>query len=458
METALTHPNPHDAITGRITEAIASVMSNPEMAERMSLLAMNEIRRNPALGACSPLSVANAFLRIHALDLDPVLPNEIHLVPYKGECTLQIGYAGLRKLALRHPDVLDIWCETVYQNDRFEEQGIHTPPLHRPPDKFHPRGSAIGYYAVAEMRSGAHRIVRLSVADAKAHGERYSRRSGIWTSHPEAMAFKTCLRMLCHPRHLPMFTDVVAMLSDEDESWQVVEQRPGRPAAELPPPSAASAADAADLLYGEGGGKQIRAAAPKPPASDEQKSIILDSLLSLGVEERHVGDLYGAAVGSSCTSDEADSCIELLFGTNALPNQFLSPYLLMLRAEVGMTPEEIKTYMANRYGEGARAKDLDDAGRNELVAWVANYTPETSVAAVPVSVSVQDVARHITTVVGCSDDVAVGWLDAAYGQIDQISERTLDMILNMDPEQLAELVRQFSPEEDPSDDRQIGFV
>jgi recombination protein RecT len=228
----------------RIEQHIAHLLPQTEIRQRFAAVLVQQIRINPALQKCNPDSVLAAIVRMAQLHLDPAIPNECWLVPYKSEASFIVGYGGLRKLALRSPEVKDILVSAVHEHDTYESPNTPTElPLHRRPGSFRPRGRAIGYYAAALLRVGHWRVIEMSREEVKSHRDRYSKaaQSTFWAegkpdeeglSNFDKMALKTVLRQLCSPRHLTLTADAQTALAQEevlyDARFRPVEERPVR--------------------------------------------------------------------------------------------------------------------------------------------------------------------------------------------------------------------------------------
>jgi len=210
------------------------LMGSQEVADRFLVIALNQMRKVPALATCSKESILDGLVRMARLGLDPSIPNDVYFVPFKNEASLIVGYGGLRKLVLRNREVRDVFAQVVCVNDYYKPADSPiTLPMHRLPEAFQPRGRAIGYYAAAYLQSGFWRVVSMSRKEIEAHRDRYSMQAKgtFWAdNHPDKegltnfdkMAMKTCLRQLCSPRYLSLDTDVAEALETEETLYRRV--------------------------------------------------------------------------------------------------------------------------------------------------------------------------------------------------------------------------------------------
>lgn len=152
---------------------------------------------NTLLKKAKPQSVLNSAVIAATLDL-PINQNLgfAYIVPYKDEAQFQLGYKGLIQLAMRSGQYKTINVNEVYEGEitkvnRFTgdyEFGEKTS------DK------VVGYMAYFKLVNGFEKYLYMTTEDAEKHGKRYSqtfkRGGGLWSTDFDAMAKKTCLKML----------------------------------------------------------------------------------------------------------------------------------------------------------------------------------------------------------------------------------------------------------------------
>lgn len=322
-----------DTLTGkhptlvRIEHQIAHLLPQAPLRARFAAVLFQQIRLSPALQKCTPASLMAAVVRMAQLQLDPAIPNECWLVPYKTEATFIVGYGGLRKLALRSPEVQDILVDAVHERDTYlSPQTLGAPPTHIRPPGFGPRGKVIGYYAAALLQTEHYRVLEMSKEEVKAHRDRYSRsaQATFWNegrpdevglSNFDKMALKTVLRQLCSPRHLSLSAEVQMALVQEEALYAAPPA--ARVTANLAPPRAGNGHTAANALFGHDTG--LQGVAQEAEFTEETEPTIPDFATQQpqeGPEESDVDHEPPEEEKSSTEGPEPPSLEQI---TNALP-------------------------------------------------------------------------------------------------------------------------------------------
>lgn len=193
-------------------------------AERFARVALTAVRNNVKLAQCSQESFAAALMNCSALDLEPNTPQQLaHLIPYKGECTFQIGYPGLMELAYRTGKVLSFNADVVYrkevENGLFRYTKGIKPIIHHEFDILGDlrEGEIVAAYASVEMKDGSNlfRVVdRKDIARAKKSSQSAQSEYSPWNTDPESMWIKTAIKRLC--KFLPR-TEQLSAAIDLDE-------------------------------------------------------------------------------------------------------------------------------------------------------------------------------------------------------------------------------------------------
>lgn len=208
-----------NAYSGEIAKALPSVIT----PERFSRIAMTAITKTPDLAKCTPGSFIGALLTAAQLGLEPNTPlGQAYLIPFRNnrkggvlECQFQIGYKGLIDLANRSGEIMVIDAHIVYENDKFDcEFGLEPKLRHKP--VLGDRGEAMWVYAMYKTVNGGFAFEVMSVEEAMAHGQKYSKAfdKSPWKTVPEEMMKKTVLKKVL--KYAPVRSDFVkGVASDE---------------------------------------------------------------------------------------------------------------------------------------------------------------------------------------------------------------------------------------------------
>ena len=200
-------------------DSIAAALPKHLTVERLSRVALGELRTNPKLLECNPTSLMSAIVKASQLGLEVgSAMGHAYLVPYKTECTLIIGYRGMIALARRSGEIQSIAARVVYARDTFElEYGLNEKLCHVPSTDEDP-GPVTHVYAVAKLRDGGIQYEVMTRTEIEVIRKR-SRAggSGPWVTDWSEMARKTVMRRLF--KYLPMsieMADALAVESDDD--------------------------------------------------------------------------------------------------------------------------------------------------------------------------------------------------------------------------------------------------
>lgn len=155
------------------------------------------------LQACDPTAVVMEALKAASLKLP--INKQLGfswIVPYKKNGkhlpTFQIGYKGYIQLAMRTGAYRYINSDVVYEGELASQDKltgeIEIDPASRISDK------KIGYFAFIETLNGFRKTIYMTMGEVTAHAKKYSKsfghQSSAWTTDFDAMALKTCLRLL----------------------------------------------------------------------------------------------------------------------------------------------------------------------------------------------------------------------------------------------------------------------
>jgi recombination protein RecT len=180
---------------------------------------------SPELQACDPGRLVAECLKAATLKL-PINRNLgfAWIVPYriKGVPTpqFQVGYKGYIQLALRTGQYRYINAGLIHEGIEVKRDiltGMVAFDGESTSDK------AQGYFAYIETLNGFKKTVYMTKAEVERHGQRYSRaydnEASRWQLDFDAMAMKTCLRMLLS-KYGAMSIDMAQVFSYDDEAHE----------------------------------------------------------------------------------------------------------------------------------------------------------------------------------------------------------------------------------------------
>jgi recombination protein RecT len=190
--------------------------------DRMTRIALTELRKIPKLASCDPMSFCGAIMMCAQLGLEPGgALGHIYLIPYDNrkknvtEVQVIMGYRGMIELARRSGQIVSLAAHEVYQNDIFEfEYGLAEKLRHVP--SLEDRGKLVAVYAVAHFVGGGHQIEVMSKPDVdKVRARSKTATNGPWVTDYEEMAKKTVLRKLF--KYLPVSIEKIQQATALDE-------------------------------------------------------------------------------------------------------------------------------------------------------------------------------------------------------------------------------------------------
>lgn len=224
-------------------EAVLPATLTPE---RLVRIALSEMRMNPKLSECDPMSFAGAIMRCAQIGLEPSSERQlVYLIPFRNskanrmECNVIVGYRGF--LALASKANVYIESDVVYENDDFEfQKGLDTKLSFKPCHNGN-RGAIIGAYAMARVVLPDSTIIFVPEFMPKSDIDKImtsSKSSGYgdspWKTNYDSMARKTVIRRLF--KYIPMSaeidsaiaTDELADRDDQDNAALIVNEIVGQ--------------------------------------------------------------------------------------------------------------------------------------------------------------------------------------------------------------------------------------
>lgn len=196
--------------------------------ERLSRIALTEIRKNPKLLDCEPKSFVGAIMQCAQLGLEPGTElGQAYLIPFynsknkQEDCQFIIGYRGMISLARNSGQLQSINAQCVYDNEIFEfEYGINEKLKHIP--TLGQKGAFLGAYAIAKLKDGGYqflfvdkeKIYKLRDEQLAKIKNDYAKKYSPWSSCFEEMACKTAIRRLF--KYLPISVEMQSAISADE--------------------------------------------------------------------------------------------------------------------------------------------------------------------------------------------------------------------------------------------------
>lgn len=200
-----------------MTSTMAAVLPKHITPERMIKVVMTAAIKTPELYDCSRTSIMQAVMLAAQLGLDcGGALGEAYLIPFKGVCTLIIGYRGMISLARRSGEIKSICAVPVWNTDKFLfERSLETDKLEHKPDMnaVATAENLLGVYVLARFVDGGYHFEWMNKAQINAIRSRSrSSNSGPWVTDYIEMAKKTVIRRAF--KYLPMSIELISTLEN----------------------------------------------------------------------------------------------------------------------------------------------------------------------------------------------------------------------------------------------------
>lgn len=203
-------------------QQIAMALPRHMTPDRLTRIALTEIRKVPKLEKCDPVSLLGAVIQCAQLGLEPGNAlGHAYLLPFdkrenvngKWETTgtdvqLIIGYRGMIDLARRSGQIVSLEARTVHAKDRFDVKlGLEPTLEHEPAWEEADRGPLTFVYAIAKLKDGGLQFEVMSRAEIeRVRAQSKAKDNGPWVSHFDEMAKKTVIRRLF--KYLPVSIEI----------------------------------------------------------------------------------------------------------------------------------------------------------------------------------------------------------------------------------------------------------
>ncbi len=193
--------------------------------DRVIRVARSAYLADAKLQNCNPASLLRAVMSACELGLEPGgARKQCYLVPFKGEVTLILGYAGCLELARRSNQYKSIETRVVYEGDDFDLE--YTPePVFRHRPSFDQLGAEKLVYAYARLSTGEMAfevMTRGEVEGIRRRLPEFQSNSPAWKNFWGEMARKVVLKRLL--KRLPNSIELADALEHDNAVEAVPEQ------------------------------------------------------------------------------------------------------------------------------------------------------------------------------------------------------------------------------------------
>lgn len=211
-----------EKMKGEITRALPRHVT----PDRFMRVCLTEIRKNPKLMQCEPMSFIGAIVQCSQLGLEPGSGlGHAYLIPFRNnnknitECVFVPGFKGYIDLARRSGKITSIAARLVHEKDQFsyaygdDEKIVHIPS--NDPDP----GRITYVYAIAKFKDGGdpQREVMTRAQIDKVY-KKYVGKNPLWDEHFDEMARKTAIRRLA--KYLPLSPEMSQAIEADDSAFE----------------------------------------------------------------------------------------------------------------------------------------------------------------------------------------------------------------------------------------------
>ena len=184
-----------------INDGLEKLLGKDTQAFKANLI--NIVGANYMFKNCDPRSIVGAAVCATAnhLSLTPSL-GQAYIVPFKGQAQFQLGYRGLIQLAHRTAQYANLHAGKIFDGEIKSFNPVTGEPILG--EKF--SDTVVGYIAYFKLINGFEKSFYMSITDLENHALQYSqsyaydkkngKKSSPWSTHFDAMACKTVLKLL----------------------------------------------------------------------------------------------------------------------------------------------------------------------------------------------------------------------------------------------------------------------
>jgi recombination protein RecT len=191
-------------------------------ADRLIMMVIDQLKKNPKLNSCCPVSICGSVLTCAQFGLEPGLQGRAWLIPFddwktkKTNATFMLGYTGMIELCYRSDRIASVEAVCVYENEEFHIERGSTAHIKHIPKSSKSRGEIIGAYCIVTNKEGYKQFDFMDYEEIEhVRTEHASKKSEAWLNHWPEMAKKTVIKRLL--KLIPSSTELQEALYADDQ-------------------------------------------------------------------------------------------------------------------------------------------------------------------------------------------------------------------------------------------------
>ena len=213
----------------RLSDVIPAMMRKHLTPERIIRISLAAYSRKEELRKCEPLSILNAIIQAAQLGFEADGPlGHAYLVPYAGQCTMQIGYKGFCDLARRTAGYDLIDSRLVFAKDVLSLEYTPSPDFRHTPHLGPDPGLVTHAYAYAYLKGSDRPIFEIMTAKelTKVRNSSRSANSPAWKTWEGEMQKKIPLKRMLKDQPLSIeLADAIAYDNEVNGSAEIAQER-----------------------------------------------------------------------------------------------------------------------------------------------------------------------------------------------------------------------------------------
>jgi len=194
--------------------ALTEILPKGMDVARFIAIGNQQVRRNPAVMNCTPISVYNCMMQSARLGVFPDGRNA-YLIPYGNECTLQFDYKGWVDLLIRNGIVTKVYADVICENDDYE---FDMGELKHHHIRLGSRGKIVGAYAIAYLPDGNRQTEIIEVDEIEEiRSKSRNANRGPWVDFYREMCKKVVFKRLT--KWLKVTPDILDAMENDNKEF-----------------------------------------------------------------------------------------------------------------------------------------------------------------------------------------------------------------------------------------------